>query len=68
MTVYGYVGLCRAMYGYVGLFMAVYGYVWLWMSVYSYVCPYRPVRINYSGRFMGHTWATTAGLVTLPDI
>ena len=38
--------------------MAVYGYGCLCMSVYSYVCPYRPVGINYSGRFMGHTWTT----------
>ena len=61
MAMYGYVWLCMlcmAMYGYVRLCMAVYGCVWLWMSVYSYVCPYRPVRINYSGRFMGHTWTT----------
>ena len=27
----------------------------LYISVNSYVCPYRPVCINYLGRFMGHT-------------
>ena len=62
MAMYGCVWLCMAMYGYVGLCMAVYGCVWLWMSVYYYVCPYRPVRINYSGRFMGHTWSTNPGM------
>ena len=33
------------------------------MSVYSYVCPYGLVRINYSGRFMGHTWITNPELL-----
>ena len=68
MAMYGCVWLCTAMYGYVWLCMAVYGGVWLCMAmygcvslcmaVYSCICPHRPVRINYSGRFMGHTWTT----------
>ena len=60
MAVYGYVWVCRAMYGCVWLGMAVYmyGYGCLCMSVYSHVCPYGPVRINYSGHFMGRTWTT----------
>ena len=65
MAMYGYVWLCMARYGCVGPCMAVYGYGCLCMSVYSYVCPYRPVRINYSGHFMGHTW-TTYQNITFP--
>ena len=45
--------------------MAVYGYGCLCMSVYSYVYPYRPVRINHSGHFMGHTWTTYLGPVSV---
>ena len=56
-----------AVYGYVWLSRAVYGCVWLWMSVYSYVCLYRPVRINYLGRFMGHTWTTNGSVSQLMD-